>query len=571
MRTDPSEITQLVAEREKDFTSLYDLMDKDLDMRRLNTTPERSGYEQTTRSKTGVHQTDVEIFSNRPCTFADDVQTILLASEMQIAVRMAEAEGEDKRDDMARLERLFKFILYKGDERLRRLLLPPLKLSLIELALLRGGVAGRFLIYKIKDKIVVDFMSLDPRWLSYEIGSEALLWTSYKTFKSGAALLNDYDYNEGKKDNNTVIDFWENDGDNIINSVICDKTFLKTPTEMRKELGYDLPSMPILIMPVPNRILLTDSTQSKTIAWGESIFAPIRDTIAVRNRFATIVATHASLMAKQPLFNYMTEQGTPITDSSYYAGAVLNIPPGNRIERSPMAEISPTVVNMMNWLNNEVEDATLPRIDIGNPPASGTALNLVQEASKKVFNPQLYLLNNFYGDILRLAEEQLLAGKLKVKIQGQEKNKYYEVKVTPVDLKRPHTTEVEFTARTPYTQQDTAQLAEMLKRQGIPQGFINEYIYKFPDPKGMADLAAIEMYEHSPKGAMMIAIQALIKTKDPISLEKAAQIMRDLTMMEMQEQGMAGQPPPAGAPGEVPAPSPTEVPVPPPPPTGEGI
>ena len=79
----------------------------------------------------------------------------------------------------------------------------------------------------------------------------------------------------------------------------------------------------------------------------------------------------------------------------------------------------------------------------------------------------------------------------------------------------------------------------------------------------------------------MIAIQALIKTRDPINLEKAAQIMRDLTMMEMQEQGITGQP--AGAPGGTPreGPPPTEVsqlPLPPtgapglpPPPTGEGI
>ncbi len=536
MKKDAGEITKMISDREKDFNSLYDIMDKDLDLRELSTTPNRTDYDSAIRGKTNVHQTDVEVFSNRPCTFADAVQSILMASEMQIMVRMAEEEGEDKRDDMARLERLFNFVLYKGDERLRRLLLPPLKLSIIEASLSRGGAAGRFVIYKSKNGIVADFLSYDPRWLSYDVGGEGVLWSGYKTFRSGASIESEYGFKATKAKDNEVVDFWEDDKGNFINSVICENQFLKEPTEVRKELGYELPSMPILIMPVPNRTPLRKDSNNP-ISWGESIFAPGRNTFALRNRFATIVATHARLMAQQPAINYKDESGVEITDTSYYAGAVLNLNKGhNELVPSPLKEISSTVVDMLNWLNNEVEDATLPRLNLSSLPASGTALNLIQEASNKVFNPQLYLLNNFYSDICHLIEEQLLASKIKVKIQGQDKNKYYEAQITPVDLKRPHKTTVEFTARTPWRQLDVAQQADMLRRQGLPDGFIQEYILKVPDPKGMADLKAIEMYENSPKGSMLRAWVALKKLKRE---DEANQIARDLAQIEMQEQAQA--------------------------------
>jgi len=100
-------------------------------------------------------------------------------------------------------------------------------------------------------------------------------------------------------------------------------------------------------------------------------------------------------------------------------------------------------------------------------------------------------------------------------------------------LKRPHIIEVEFTARTAWQQLDTWQIADMAKRQGLPDAWIHEFILKLQDPKGIGDLAAIEMAEHSPKLALVRAIEALMKQG---RTDEASQLMRDLYNMEMQEQ-----------------------------------
>ncbi|MAF43072.1 MAG: hypothetical protein CMI54_02725 [Parcubacteria group bacterium] len=514
---------------------LHSRMDEDFLLWQMK----KSDYDTALDARTKKHATDIEIISNDLRTNCDDVQSILSSAERQIVVRMAEAEGEDKREDIAKLERLFAFAFEKADERLIRLLLPPLRESLIWCSLVRGWTSGRFLVWKDNGDVVFDFMALDPRWLTYEVGADGLLWTGYKTFRSREALKDEYvidgkPYEAEKKQNNPVIDYWKYEGKkSITNSVICGEDFLK-PTE-----EYKLKSIPILIMPITTRPPVSGASGESEIAgYGESLFASTRDINGMHNRFASMVASHANRLARQAMINYKTKDGVELKTTTNVPDAIINLSMGdNKLEPSPMREISLTVVNMMEWLNSRARKGMLPDIPIGRPPPSGTLYNLVQEQGNKIFNPQLRNLNYFYADICRLIEEQLLGDKIKVKIKGEDRQKYFETQVTPVDLKKPHIIKVEFTARTPWSQLDTYQVADMAKRVGLPDGFIQEHILKLPDPKGLGDQSAIEIFEHSPKGAMLRAIKALMKAE---RWDEAEQIMSDLFNMEMEEQGGDG-------------------------------
>jgi len=301
--------------------------------------------------------------------------------------------------------------------------------------------------------------------------------------------------------------------------------------------------MPFSIRPISTRPPISGATEAKIKGYGESIFAPNREITKMVNELASLWASHANLLAKQPTVNYYDTDGVQLQTTVYLAEAVLNLPKAhNELAQTPMKEISPTLVNLVAWLDAQRERGSLPDIPIGEPPPSGTLYNLVQEAGNKIFNPQVRNLNDIYGDICHLIEEQLLASKLKVKVETMVKDKYFATQVTPVDLKRPHTIKVEFTARTPWTQLDTAQVAQMLKALGLPDSWIWENILKVQDPKGLADLAAIELFEHSPKGAMKRAVEALVETRGDIA--GALSLVRDMDRMEAQETAPTGQPPP---------------------------
>lgn len=539
MPDDAKAIEKEITTRESDFRELWERMDDDFDSWKLVS----SGYDTTIDVKTKEHESDIKIISNDPRTNCDDVQSILSSAERQIIVRMAETgEGEDKREDIGKLERLFEFLLQKGDERLIRLLLPPLRESLIWYSLVRGWVAGRFLTYEDDGDVTPDYMALDPRWLTYEIGKDGMLWTSHKTFRSKAALESEYGekiktqpwfkpWGETNK-NIAVRDYWKYEGkESITNSVICNGRFLKEPKE------YKLTSHPILVMPVTTRPPVSGREGVNELkGYGESIFAPTRDINGIRNRFVTMVASHANMMANQALINYKGKQGKSIPK-----GGTMNVPGGiieltlgeNNLMPSPLQEVSPTVIELLNWLSSRVQRGMLPDIPIDSPPPSGTLYNLVQEQGNKIFNPQLRNLNYFYADILRLTEEQMIADKISIEIEGEDKQRYFKTKITPVDLKKPHIIKVEFTARTPWTQMDTAQIAQMLRQSGVPEGWIWENIYKFQDPKGMQDLAAIELFEKSPKGAMATAVVAFMKRGQ---IDMAQSLIRDMDRLEAQEE-----------------------------------
>ena len=539
------EITDLADSAEASrFKDLFTRQDRDFERWDLSKKGHAYDYDPLVKIQTGAYETDIDVTPNKTRTFSDNVQSILSSSERQISVRMAEVEGKDMRGEMGKLERLLEFAFEKADERLLRMLLPTLKDSLVWYSMVRGWVAGRFLVYKSGDKVVFDFLPLDPRWLTYGVGANGLVWTAYKTFRESDELASEYEKRVGtkwwkpwekKKEFYPVIDYWKNEGErNIINGVTCESVFLKKPEK------YDMLSMPNLIQPVPTRPPVRGESGSQFGGYGESIFAPNRDIDDLLAKMGSIWASHANLLSKQPIVNYRTDKGKVLKDTIHYAGGVMNLPMGeNRLEPVPMKEISPTLVNLMQWLDAQQTQGSLPNVDIGSPPPSGTLYNLVQETSNRVFNPQLRNLSSFYASACRLIEEQLLTNKLKVDIQGVAGHKYYEEEVKPVDLKESHITKVVFTARTPWTQMDTYQIAQMAKQIGLPDKFIHEHILMIPDPQGLEEMSAMELAERSPNLAMLKAIDGFMKRG---MQDEAEQLMRDMFNMAQQE----GAPPEQG-------------------------
>tara|TARA_Y100000310_G_scaffold315020_1_gene365097 strand:+ start:3120 stop:4898 length:1779 start_codon:yes stop_codon:yes gene_type:complete len=578
------DILKQVEEKEREFDARYTRMDDDYASWKLIP----SALDATLDYKTRKHASDIDIISNDLRTNCDDVQAVLSSADMQILISMAEPMGEDKRSDISKLERLFDYAFKKADERLVNQVELPLKDSLIWHACVRGWTAGRFLVYQSNDGVIFDFKAMDPRRVTYEVGDSGLMWSGYKFFRPKAAIeatyrvsIDGHPYGkpgDGSKKKPAVIDYWKREGENSYsNTVISGNTVLKPTTK------HKMRSMPILIIPVATRPPVVDSSETDEIEqYGDSLFASIRDINGMHNRFVSIVASHANRLARQPMINYKDDQGTELTSTTNVPDAIINLSmQHNRLEHSPMPEISPTVISLMNWLGSRVRRGMLPDVQTGDPPPSGTLYNLVQEQGNKILNPRIRNLSLFYAGACRLIAEQLLEDKIKVKIQGVEKQKYYETQVAPVDLKKPHVITVELTARTPWAQLDVAQQAEMLKRLGLPDSWIWEHILKIQDPKGLADLAAIELFEHSPKGAMKRAVEALIETRGDIP--SALSLINDMDKLEAREnaelQSEVMPPevmppevmPPEGLPPEGLPPEGLPPPPPPPPPPPEGL
>lgn len=532
-----------------EFETLFKTMDEDFDVWEMTPSPTNiSDYDSEVRRKTREHGSEIEVVSNELRKNCDNIHSILSKADLQIMVKMAEAEGDDKRDEIGKLERLLYFMLEQGDLGLRKMVLPSLLEQTNWCALVRGCRAGRILNYKGKgNTIIANYASLDPRWLVFEADEEGLYKVGYKTFKNRAAIEKEWGvklpnsawYKPWDKTGKVVevIDYWKR-----LKTGVYGYKVVSCDTDLKERI-YKIRSMPIVITPVAIRPPIATTDGDKLRNYGGSIFATAKNIHAVRNRFASIMANHANLKANQPLINYKGDGGKSIPPNAMFnvPGSIVELVLGeNELKESPLPEMSNTEGNFMAWLSGQVEDTLLPSFRIENPAASGTRYALSAEAGNIIFNPQLRSLNHFYEDVCKLIEEQLIDGGIgnekigRIKFQSLFKKEYAEVTVTPVDLKKNHIIKVESIARNPWEQMDNAQVAQMLKELGIPEEWLWEYILKVQDPKLLKDLSALEVYDNSPQGMMWRIADALMRLRN--DKEGAKSLVNEMVRAEMRAQ-----------------------------------
>lgn len=523
------DITKKVKDQEDTHFPLYQRYDGDYN--RWNLTP----YKLNNRKNT------INITCNDPRTYSDKIVATLGASKRQIVIRMAEREGEDVRKGVGKLERLLDFGLEMADERLRRMGMPPLKDSLLWHAAHRGRTSVRVLVYLDGKDAVFDIIPLDPRWLTYEYGSDGLIWAAYKTFRTKAALLDEYNYT-ASKDLTPVLDYWKWDKEKkkALNHIICENELLIEPQDNK------LRSLPILTVPISTRAPIYSESESLIETEGDSIYAGARDIFDMRNKLASIWATHAYIRSRQPVVNYKGPEGKDLHETVYEADRIINLVEGqNRLDRMPTEEVSATLVNLFGELGAQKQRGTLPDIEFGHLPfrLSGTAIRELEEQRDKAFGPITRNLGFIYSDICNLMEEQILAGGYRFKIQGHDNKAYYEEKITPVDLKRPHITKVEFVARTPWMQLDTYQLAQMAKQLGIPDEFIWENIMNLQDPQLLGDLMAIQTVSQDP---VLLIRRAVDRLTEEGRTDEATYLMALLGKLSQEQLTEPTEVPPTG-------------------------
>ena len=552
MTLNPAYVTKKVErkENEEGQTQLTQRQDNDYDIWSLEAT------------ETDKHKGNINITSPDPRSYADELQKGLVRSDRSIAIHMGELEGEDERDNISKLERLFDFTLARADERLRRMGLISLKNSLVWYSMVRGFGAVRILNNLDKDKALDSFyLPVDPRWLTYEYGDNGLLWVAYKTFRTKADLQDTYKY-EPTKDVPEVIDYWEWDEGKkekkATNAVVCEGEWLKAPK------SYEMRRLPFLILPVGTRPVVVDEQGIRTAGYGDSIYSTSRGLVPIINKALTMWATWANIRANTPLL-WKAENMEASKELELFQGrldAIVKIPKGDEFEALGLPEISATLVNLVGQLLAQWQRATAPFVVFGDVtmPSSGTAISELKEAEEKAYFPYLTNLDAIYTDMCYMIEEQLIDGGLKFEVDGLGRDKrYYKDKITPVDIKRPHIIRVEHRIKSKYGEFQALQMAQMSRdAELLSLETIMEKILKIQDPKREIALIDFEKIRRDP---IMLIVSAIGLLQKEGRTDEAGYLM-DLanklgSQGPIQMSGQTQAPPTAPMGGAMPAQPPT--------------
>ena len=468
------DIKTKVTAKELELNALYNRMDSDFDLWNIK------------KRVFDNHTMAINITSNDPRSLVDKMQSRIAGSQRRIQVKFPEPLVSPEDTSVANgIERLFHYGFTQADLRLRKRLLSNLNDSLTWFSLVRGVIAVRVLVYPDKDgNVIFDYMPLDPRFLTYSVDNEGLSWVGYKTFRSKDSLKGEYgvDLSEPSQGRGIeVLDYWDRE----VNAVMTQNEELKAPKK------HNLNGVPVVIIPVAMRPRIADMEGIMIEGYGESVYAPNRLEYEQCDRLASILATHANLLAKQPIVNYwdpntLGPNGQPVMleTPAYIPGAIINLPNTHRLDRLPTPDIPKSLDIAIGQSRARIQRASFTDIEYGQLSfqLSGTALGMLRDDMDKLFGPRIRALSHANTDLCWMVRQQIIDQGLTVPVKVMEKDEYHSYEVTPEDLAQDYYLDVMFSSRKPWEELEVYQIIEMATKLGIlSTATAREEIAKIPD------------------------------------------------------------------------------------------
>lgn len=481
-----SEILTLVKEKEEELNALYTRMDEDFDLYALTGYEADEGYESYT--------------SSMPRNFFDKVTDGLSRAEMTLQIKLPE-DATIAEQKAASLGELFLFgALNQIDRNLRARGEPPLREGLGFWANLRGWIGLKALVYVVDGETVFDVQSTDILHLTWEMGHDGLLWLNTKRKISKAQVKAEYGITINTKDTE-LLDFWTPK----TNSILIEQSFAKPPTEHKR--GH----IPFFVGAVGAMPTVLDKEFNSTIEHrGDSVWTASRKLFNPFNKITSRTmdlyerSVAGSLIHKSPMGDKSIE-GDP-----YKTFQEIKIGKDEEIAPLEAPEPPATTAILHSIISQDIQQSTLPYpLAYGGTTQamSGTALSVLVDATRSVYDPRTSLLEEAYT---WLCEEMLTQytqkGIKAVNLNGNKPDgKFFYVKVRPKEINPKWTVSVVIEPKMPRDRQIEIMTALAATQQRSPQDIpliskqtAREDILKIRDPSAEEDKALSEMGESLP-------------------------------------------------------------------------
>jgi hypothetical protein len=476
---------------------------------------------------------------NDPRVFADAAMSILSLDKRTIDITGIDAAIQ------ADLEKELTRYLYVNDERLSSEMIEPLDDCFNWFGLMRGWIGALPLMYQDGKKYLPVIRPLDPRWMTWEVGSKGLKWGSYRIRADREEAEELYKRKLGGKKFAELTCAWD------------DKDFIVYQTPDGKIPAGDLPLKtiphklgicPLAIVPVPTQPLLISGgkdTQDALSRQGESIYAPVRTLIPAINEVASIWATINRQQFQTPMVYHGTRD---LGEETIYGFAtVIKLNPGEALDELKLRDMTPSAQALFGQLFARWERATMSSVNFGQLSLGLSALAVADLKSDrdKVLVPRRRAKTTMYRKIFDILRRQITGNCYKTNINGED-----AIEIDKSLFQKKFTVKVSFDSVSPQENVANAQLSQQWKALGMPMEWILRNIIKVDDPPGVLRQAKLErLYNILPTLELAdsaIGLDPRNVTEERINSIKAELIIRALEAQLSQTPGsLPSQPNPA--------------------------
>ena len=506
------EIKSAISEQETNLSSLRTRMEEDYDLWALE--------EYEAKDPSGKKRKGYEAYTtSAPRNYFDKVLDGLNRAALTIQIELPEeATEEDRRK--ASLGELFLFGAFAEiDRRLAKRGEPPLREGLGFYMCLRGWYAMRALVYSIKEQTIFDVQPWDPLQVTWEMGSEGMLWGAKKRMVSKAQILNEYGFTIRGKDAE-AIDFWDTER----NAIIIEDVFAKKPLEHK--IGHP----PILIGAVGSMPTIQRDTKAGSDTTldqrGDSVWSASRNLYEPQNKYISWIMDNAKRSVVGSLV-YQSKGGVkPIEGDPYLAYQAIKIDIDESITPLVLPPLSPATPAVLGIIEKDIQQSTLPYplAHGGTEQAmSGRALSILVDATRSIYTPRTAKMASAY---IWLCEELLtqFANKgIKASIlkgyNPKGKGSFFQTKIKPSEVNPEWFVTVKVEPRMPRDEEAEIMMALAATQKRSPddiplmsKGTARENILQIRDPDAEED----KVLEETAKGLppiMVANIAAALKRR----------------------------------------------------------
>lgn len=447
-------------------------------------------------------------------TFADRVMTISGGVIPQIKVKSKKMEDEQK----VNVQNFLYGAFDEANALLSKMGRQPFHTKLAEYGALKKLVALRVIVSQEGEKVRFSLIPIDPRYLTYRMGVNGLIWAAPKMTRDAEDIFSEYG-EEIKGDTADVLDFW-NSEENVV--------YIKGKEVLRQtnEFGYP----PFVIIPIDN-----------------SIYKNIKSIYNEMNKTATILKSTSIQSLRAAMQIHTHGRGD---DAGYpESGSVTQFDPDEPGFRAvQMPDVHQATAFIWQIESSEFQRGSYAYIEYGGLefPLSSLAIGQLKEGRDQILFPLLMALTSCYRQTCDMMIKQFKAGKFKAELGEDELISTYAAS----DLPDPgRDCNIKFVFKTTVVaEQGAAYQMANIARDWLDEDTIREEILKVDNAKEMSDKVwaerAFQLYPELAQYRMAEALKRLGK-KDEVLLMNAR-----LESPEMEEPAgqIAKRPPPTERP-----------------------
>ena len=513
--------------------------------------------------------------SNDPQTYADKIIGWVSGADMTVRIPHNGADADlRERNDMK--ERFLIGIDSAADERLCRLMLPPLRDQLAWYGAIRGWVAGRALLAKKPDGTTyVDITPWDPLHTYWGTGPDGLEWVCYKVPKTKDQIFSQYNVkidwdSPSIIDGIMVYDFYDKD----MNTIIIHNGSANNPVlqVVKKQQRHGANQVPAFLSPMganPYIVALSQSTMQDTIAdVGESIFRSTREIYPKHNLMMSTLLELTARSRRQGLIVRSRDGTKSLEEDPYLEGSEISLAQNENVEPLGLLEMAKETGAFMSLVSGEMQRGSLPHSVYGELPfqLSGFAINTLRQGVETVVNKYLRGVEKAYQMIFNLISDQYSSGSYKsMELAGMDRNRTYFTEEISTDMLKntgqPVVTLVGQLPQDDMTRYTMAQIAREGPTPLLSDRAIRDRILALQDADQMDDAINEQMAERMLPEA---ALWTLMRSAERQGRDDLAQFyVGELVNVLMQKRKIAEQTagpgpdvPPGGPPPEGPLPGP---------------